>query len=283
MRLHGLVALMIAVGMAGAGAQGQGAAAGPMHVGFDRNEFPANEATLLELRRRFEFVGYWLNAPPGEKTNSWAGKRDQLKMHGFGFLVLYNGKLDAQILAAGRRGVKASALGAGDGADALAAARREGFPAGAIVFLDMEEGGRMLAEQADYLFGWTEAVSAGGYRAGVYCSGQPVKEERGKMITTAEDIREQVVARKVHEVALWVAQDSCGPSPGCVVAGAPAMEKSGTVGAVAWQYAQSPRRRNITAACAKTYAVDGNCYAAGVAGMFLDLNVATSADPSHGR
>ena len=253
-----------------------------VHVGFDRNEFPANEATLLELRRRFEFVGYWLNTPPGERANTWAGKREQLKAHGFGFLILYNGKLDAQILAAGRRGVKAADLGAADGAEALGEARREGFPANAILFLDMEEGGRMLPEQADYLFGWTEAVSAGGYRAGVYCSGQPVKEERGKTITTAQDIREQVVTRKLHEVALWVAQDACGPSPGCVIAGVP-MEKSGTPGAVAWQYAQSPRRRNITAACAKTYAADGNCYAAGVPGIFLDMNVAATADPSGGR
>ena len=265
------------------GGRGWAQAVAKAHVGFDRNEFPASEATLLELRRRFEFVGYWLNTPPGERANTWAGKRDELKAHGFGFLILYNGKLDAQILAAGRRGMKASALGARDGAEALAEARREGFPAGAIIFLDMEEGGRMLEEQADYLFGWTEAVSAGGFRAGVYCSGQPVKEERGKTITTAEDIREQVVARKLHEVALWVAQDACGPSPGCVVEGAPAMEKSGTVGAVAWQYAQSPRRRNITAACAKTYAADGNCYAAGVPGIFLDMNVAATADPSGGR
>jgi hypothetical protein len=50
-----------------------------------------------------------------------------------------------------------------------------------------------------------------------------------------------------------------------------------------WQYAQSPRRKAITAVCGKTYAADGNCYAPGLPKLFLDLNVAASADPSHGR
>ncbi|HEX7157440.1 MAG TPA: hypothetical protein VF214_00390 [Edaphobacter sp.] len=49
------------------------------------------------------------------------------------------------------------------------------------------------------------------------------------------------------------------------------------------QYAQSPRRPELTRACAKTYAGDGNCYAADLPGIYLDLSLATSDDPSHGR
>jgi hypothetical protein len=50
-----------------------------------------------------------------------------------------------------------------------------------------------------------------------------------------------------------------------------------------WQYAQSPRRKEITAACSKTYAADGNCYVPGLPKIMLDLSVAASPDPSHGR
>jgi hypothetical protein len=67
------------------------------------------------------------------------------------------------------------------------------------------------------------------------------------------------------------------------VLNAPSLAASGTPDAMVWQYAQSPRRRSITAACAKTYANDGNCYARGAPHLFIDLNAAASPDPSHGR
>src|ERR1700738_708054 len=67
------------------------------HVGFDRNEYPGDGA-LPALRQHFSFVGYWLTNPPGEQSNSWKGKREVLVKHGFGFLVLANGKEDAAIL-----------------------------------------------------------------------------------------------------------------------------------------------------------------------------------------
>ena len=52
-----------------------------------------------------------------------------------------------------------------------------------------------------------------------------------------------------------------------------------------WQYAQSPQQTERTSKCAATYGADGKCYAPGGAAsnIFLDLDVATSADPSGGR
>ncbi len=249
-------------------------------LGFDRNDYPGDNS-LPALKQHFDFVGYWLTNPPGEQQNSWAGKREVLRAHGFGFLVLANGKTDAEIKAAGK---DPGALGKRDGAEAVTAALREGFAPQAIIFLDQEEGGRMLPEQADYLFGWTETVAAAGFRPGVYGSGQKVDEGHGHRISTAQDIDQQVVIRRLHPVVLWVYQDACPPSSGCTLQ-APALAKSGTEGAAVWQYAQSPRRRENTAACAKTYAADGNCYVpdAGLAGSVLDLDVAASPDPSHGR
>ena len=262
------------------------------YVGFDRNGYPGDER-LAELHRHFAFVGYWLNNPPGETGNSWAGRREVVRAAGFGFLVLWNGRLDKEILAAGKKGTAAAELGRQDAGAAVAAARQEGFPKGAVLFLDQEEGGRLLPEQAAYFFGWTEAVAGSGYRAGAYLSGQSTPDGTradGKpvTITTAQDVREQVAARKLHPVALWVAQDTCPPAPGCTLA-APKLGESGTAVAsaagdvLAWQYAQSPRRTALTKSCAKTYAADGLCYAGVSKDLFVDLDVAGSPDPSDGR
>jgi hypothetical protein len=258
------------------------------YAGFDANEYPG-DALLPELHKQFAFTGYWLNNPPGASHNPWAGKRDILVKNGFGFLVVFNGRLDNQILAAKKRGQSPAAFGKADAAKAVAAAQREGFPPHTIIFLDQEQGGRMLEEQAGYLLAWTEAVAASNYRPGVYASGQPVndgKDERGRtiFITTIQDIRQQVAAKHLHPVEFWVAQDACPPAPGCVVkANPPAPSVSGIVDAAAWQYAQSPRRPEITKACSATYNRDGNCYAPGLSHYWLDLSSSTSPDPSHGR
>ena len=241
------------------------------YAGFDRNDYPG-DAALPALHETFAFAGYWLNAPPGETASTWTGHREALLRTGFGFAVLFNGRLERELQH------NAAALGTKDGLAAAKAAQREGFRPGTIIFLDMEEGGRMLPVQSAYVFAWAEAVRKARLRPGVYCSGQPVDEGHGVTITTAEDIR----AHAPFPIALWVAQDACPPAPGCTVH-APALSLSGTADAVMLQYAQSPRRNAITHACASTYAANGNCYAAATPKLHIDLNVASTADPSDGR
>jgi hypothetical protein len=264
----------------------QAAPAAQKYVGFDANEYPGDDM-LPALHKQFSFTGYWLTNPPGATHNPWVGKRDILLRNGFGFLVVANGRLDKEILHSQKSGKPAAALAAADAAAAVAAAQREGFPPHTIIFLDQEEGGRMLSEQADYLLAWTEAVGRTVYLPGVYASGQPVadQDEHGKPIklTTIQDIRAHVAAGHLHPIAFWVAQDACPPAPGCVVANPPAPDLSGTLDATAWQYSQSPRRKSITLACGATYNHDGNCYAPGVPHYHLDLDVSPSPDPSHGR
>ena len=273
--------LVSVAGSVGARGFAQTGGTGRQFLGFDSNDYPG-DAALPVLRKHFAFTGYWLNAPPGEKANTWTGKRETLLREGFGFLLLWNGRLDAEIVKAQRAGTKPEMLGAKEGAAAVATARAERFPAGGTIFLDQEEGGRMLPEQAAYLLAWTEAVARGGYRPGLYGSGQPVADGPGKTITTVEDIRARVKAGGLHEITMWVYQDACPPAPGCVTR-APALSGSGTTGAEVWQYAQSPRRPEITRACAKTYAKDGNCYVPDLPALPVDLSVAGSADPSRGR
>lgn len=259
----------------------QSASANHAYVGFDSNNYPGDDA-LPALRKHFHFAGYWLNNPPGAYRNDWKGKREILLRNDFGFLVLANGRLAAEIGKKKRTGMPASTLGAHDAADAVAAAQHEGFPARTVIFLDQEEGGRLMADQAAYLFAWTEAVARSGYLPGVYGSGQAVDDGPGKTITTAQNIREEVASKHLHEIAVWVYQDACPPANGCSMQ-PPPLSASGTNDIAAWQYAQSPRRREITAACSKTYAADDNCYAPGVPKFRLDLDVSGSSDPSHGR
>jgi len=255
-------------------------------IGFDRDLYPG-DAALPELRKLFSFTGYWLTNPPRETQNTWVGKRDLLLRNGFGFLVVANGRLGAELTRAAKKGKSPAAFGRQDAADTVAAAQREGFPPGAILFLDQEEGGRLLPEQADYLLAWTEAVAQSTFLPGVYASGQPVPDGRGPngkpvTITTIQDIRAHVAAGHLHPIAFWVAQDACPPAPGCVLQPPPA-DLSGTLDATAWQFAQSPRRKSITQACARTYAADGNCDTPAPVRFDVDLTTAASPDPSHGR
>ena len=261
-------------------------------IGFDRNDYPG-DATMAAMRNTFAFTGYWLTSPPGESANSWAGKRAILRQQGWGFLVLANGRLDAEILKAQRSKIAAADLGRRDAAIAIAIAQHEGFPAQTILFLDQEEGGRLLDEQAAYLLAWTETIAASDYRPGVYASGQPVDDtppnvKPAKTITTIEDIRSRVTAGHLHPIAIFDAQDACPPAPGCTVhakplsaSGEPVFNRGGDL--IAWQYSQSPRRPDTTASCADTYAPDGNCYPPGSSTLFIDMDAASSADPSHGR
>ena len=267
---------------------GPGAAPGNhSHIGFDRNDYPG-DAALPTLRQHFAFTGYWLNNPPGETTNTWAGKRDILLRNNFGFLVLFNGRLDADIRKAQKSGTTPTALGQKDATAAIAAAQREHFPTRTILFLDQEEGGILLDEQAAYLLAWTQAVATSDYRPGVYASGQPVPNGPGQTITTIDDIRSRVTIGHLHPVAMFDAQDTCPPAPGCTLNAKP-LSSSGELtlspggDLIAWQYSQAPRRPELTHSCAKTYAADGNCYAPGAPTIFLDMDIADSADPSHGR
>ena len=248
------------------------------YLGFDRNEYPGDE-NLRVLRQTFSFSGYWLNNPPGATSNSWIGKRGVVQAAGFGFLVVFNGRTDAQIKSAR----DATKLGHSDGALAVSSARRDAFPIGTIIFLDQEEGGRLLPEQRVYLHAWVDAVKSAGFRAGVYCSGIAFKEGSGASVITAEDIQQNAGGR---EMAYWVSNDACPPSPGCAFPRKPAMPpKSGVSFADVWQFAQSPRRADFATGCSASYSHDGNCYPAGTEGqrLHVDLDVGYSPDPSHGR
>jgi hypothetical protein len=252
-------------------------AANSSYLGFDRNIYPGDSAMVI-LRKTFAYTSYWLGSPPGEKTNTWRGKRELLRAQGFGFLVLYRGRDSGEF----KKAADGPAKGASDAAAAIASARSEGFPSGTIIFLDIEEGGRLPAVYHAYLLAWTRDIIKAGFRPGVYCSGMPAKEEHGVTITTADDIRSHPAT---SGIAIWAYNDACPPAPGCTFPENPPPPSASGIAAIVWQFAQSPRRKEFSAHCAATYYKDGNCYAPGDAAhaWFLDINSATSADPSNGR
>jgi hypothetical protein len=250
------------------------------YLGFDRNAYPG-DANLKALHETFAYTGYWLNHPPGEKNNSWTGHRAAVKSAGFGFLVLFNGRLYADLKSAEPKTVaKATRLGQSDAEAAAAAAHREGFPAQTIIFLDQEQGGRMLPEQKAYIYAWVDAVTAAGFRAGIYCSGIPAADDDN--IVTAEDIRANAAGR---HIVYWAINDACPPAPGCVFREhPPSPTESGVPFAEVWQFAQSPR--TATAAHCTNYNRDGDCIAPKIPTaerLHIDVNTATTPDPSQGR
>jgi hypothetical protein len=254
------------------------------YLGFDRNAYPG-DANLKALHETFSYTGYWLNHPPGEKTNSWTGHRSAVASAGFGFLVLFNGRLYAELKPI----AKATHLGQSDAQAAAAAAHREGFPAQTIIFLDQEQGGRMLPEQKAYIYAWVDGVTAAGFRAGIYCSGVPAVDDDN--VVTAEDLHQEEIRANPsgRHIVYWVTNDACPPAPGCAFpvnppAHPPNPTESGVPFAEVWQYAQSPR--TPTAAHCANYNRDGDCIAPKIPAaerLHIDVNTATTADPSQGR
>jgi hypothetical protein len=126
-------------------------------------------------------------------------------------------------------------------------------------------------------------VNSAHFAAGVYCSGIAAKEGSGVSIVTAEDIRNNEGGRKIK---YWVVNDSCPPSPGCTVSRKDlSPQLSGFPFADVWQFSQSPKRTDFASGCAANYNKDGNCYSPDVdpsQRLHVDLDVASSSDPSHG-
>src|SRR5258707_12735747 len=183
------------------------------YLGFDLNPCPA-ESSLPFLRKTFSFAGYWLSPPPGAKRNTWVGKRQLLLSQKFGFLLLYRGPQTSELKSSSQAGNR----GTSDAANAAATAKEEGFPSHAIIFLDIEEGGRLPAKYHAYLRAWVDALVRAGYRSGVYCSGMPVNEGHGVTIIASDDIRNHLRKR---DLPYFVYNDACPPAPGCVVPHSP--------------------------------------------------------------
>ena len=216
-------------------------------AGFDRSDYPGRAVMdWLKANTNLRICGFYLGPAPSHPNTSWMDAPDE-DFDGWGFLPIYVGE---QVTGPGARNVT-GAQGAIDGADACKLMAAAGWGVGGRVYLDIENGPPLWTAQREYIGAWADAVTAAGYKPGIYCS----------FLMAA-----QIKALR-PDVSIWVFHvPTVQPH---AVAGstfpAPDPSTSGFGSADAWQYADEAR-----IACA---AAPGGV-------LEVDLNTANSADPS---
>ena len=226
-------------------------------AGFDRSDFPglAVMAWLIKNTNLRVCAPYLAPAPDHGET-SWMGHRQALADMGWRFYPVYVGRQVCN--NSGRLIVNPSvnaAQGALDGADACRLMAAEGYGLQADVhmrvFLDIENGLPLGTAQREYVAAWIDAVRAGGYAPGVYCSFQMAAQ----------------IAALRPGVKMWVFHvktTALHRVPGMIFP-TPDPATSGYAGAVMWQHDDEAQ-----IACA---AMPGGL-------LVVDLDSAISADPS---
>jgi hypothetical protein len=169
-------------------------------AGFDTGLHPGDDA-LRAWRQSspYVWVGYYLPAPC-HRDVSWSGTRQRLTEMGWGLAVIYLGQQDwaaapsrapaardslaradssasAQAPPAAPSAPPAcsasllsSTRGATEAADAAAKTAAEGFPAGTVVYLDVERVSAVSPALLEYVRGWMDGILADGrFVPGIYC------------------------------------------------------------------------------------------------------------------
>lgn len=136
------------------------------HAGFDRSDYPGDAVMAwLKANTNLVWCGYYFGVAPSHSGTSWMGKRSQLVAAGWGIAPLYVGE---QVIPPGSENPSAD-KGTIDGNEAAQFMTSEGFAPGSCVFLDLEDGS-LPQRLSDYTTTWIQAVAAGGFQPGVYCS-----------------------------------------------------------------------------------------------------------------
>jgi hypothetical protein len=136
-------------------------------AGFDTSVFPGiPEMKWLKANTNLVWCGYYLGPAPSRSGTSWMGQRNALQALGWGLAPLYVGQ---HIKGLGSHNVTGS-QGRTDGGDAASLLKADGFPSGTCVYLDLEDGPPFTSPRSDYVAAWADAVQAGGFQTGVYCS-----------------------------------------------------------------------------------------------------------------
>ncbi|MDV2453057.1 glycoside hydrolase domain-containing protein [Xanthomonas hortorum] len=137
------------------------------HIGFDTDRFPGLPALAwLKTQTGLAWCGYYLAPAPSHADTGWMGWRPTLVANGWGLAPIYLGQQSA---GPGSHTVTAD-QGSVDGANAAFLADQEGFPVGATVYLDWEDGGEPSDAGIAYIRAWIAALVAAGYAPGLYCS-----------------------------------------------------------------------------------------------------------------
>jgi len=197
-----VVLSVLALGMSGLLAACSGDATGPVeipqkpvpsgaaaHPGFDLAAYPGDAAVRAWASGSpYQWMGYYLPAPC-HHDSTFVGKRATIASAGLGVAVIYVGQQTwdgVPIVDGGARAARAALLramatavtcsrtlldatqGDAEARDAIARAAADGFPAGTVIFLDLEPM-TITAAMRSYYTAWVARVRADGrYQPGVY-------------------------------------------------------------------------------------------------------------------
>jgi hypothetical protein len=231
------------------------------YPGFDKDVYPGNSDMLTWWNDSpFFFTGFYLGKTTYHTDDSWMSARATLTSQGWGFCVIYVG----QQLG----GTLTSTQGTDDAIDAYNLAVKADFPAGTIIFLDIETGGTLSDDFLTYILYWVYGIQGTfHYNPGIYCNSSSASQIAG--YEGLGDI-----------VSFWCVNVNCDPSPGCTVPSTNLEPSScGYSDSLVWQYAQSPKPAGISCGgytdgeCERTY---------GGVSIDVDLDTSTSYNPSNG-
>lgn len=136
-------------------------------AGFDCFAFPGMaQMNWLQAHTNLKWVCYYLAPAPSHSNTSWKGQRAALAAASWGVGAMYVGQ---QVKGPGSHTVT-RAQGTLDGAGAASLMTTDGFAPGSCVYLDLENGAPFASPQTDYVAAWVAAVTAAGFKPGVYCS-----------------------------------------------------------------------------------------------------------------
>jgi glycoside hydrolase-like protein len=158
------------------------------YAGFDTSIYPGDAAMRAWLKPNspYEWSGYYL-AAPCHKDPSWSGKRATLQTMGWGLAVIFVGQQTfdgVPIISDSRatiiedvgtqvtcsRTLLSKDQGTIDADDAISKTSLEGFPAGTVIYLDLEHMDAIPSTMEDYYRAWIDRVIVDGkYRPGIYC------------------------------------------------------------------------------------------------------------------
>ena len=139
----------------------------PAFAGFDTSAFPGTSVTSwLKAHTNLQWCGFYLGPSPSHPGADWMSHLADLMAQRWGIASLYVGQ---QVMGPGSHHTSGP-RGTTDGRDAVALMQQAGFATGRFVYLDLENGAPFTPAQHDYVGSWVDAVEAGGYGAGVYCS-----------------------------------------------------------------------------------------------------------------
>lgn len=113
-------------------------------AGFDRSDYPGDAImTWLKRNTNLMWCGYYLAPAPSHPSTSWMTNRAKLAANGWGLAPIFVGQ---QVTGPGALNPSA-ASGAADGNSAVSLMSAEGFAAGPVVYLDIENRPPLTAPQ----------------------------------------------------------------------------------------------------------------------------------------